>query len=198
MKKHTKKRYGKLNNKGMTLVEMITTFALIGIFMVAATRMISYVIGIYYAASGNSYGLQVSGIISGKVIGQIEGACNAQTPVVSISENGISQIHFADATGSYVTITAQPLKDGNEEQNYLTIHYDPVTEGSIKYEAVDWRFDPGVYMGYYVKNLEFENPGPDYPENVMRMILTLHHERYGDYISTYYIKCANVEEIQFK
>lgn len=199
VKKDTAKSNKKLNNAGMTLVEMITTFALLGIFMIAATRVISYVIGIYYAASGNSYGLQVSGMLSNKIIGQLEGACDAQTPTVYLSAGEIDRIKFTDSTGSSITISAAPSEDSeNQEVNYLTLHYDEVSEGSIKYDAVDWRFDPKAYMGYSIKSLKFESPGSDYPENVVKMQLTLHHERYGDYVSTYYIKCIHVDKIVYK
>lgn len=183
----------------MTLTEMIVTFVLIALFMVAATRIISYVIGIYYAASGNTYGLQVSNMISNKVVGQIEGASPAAEPAVTSDGSGIDELKFIDATGSNITITASPqmLPDGSEGSVYLSIHYDAVTDGSIKYDAVDWRFDPKAYMGYVVKNLRFESPGSGYPDNVMKMILVLHSEKYGDYETTYYIKCVNVDKINF-
>lgn len=200
MKRKTQRLRKKLNNAGMTLTEMIVTFALIALFMVAATRIISYVIGIYYAAGGNAHGLQVSEMISNKIVGQIEGASSAMTPAVTSDGSGIDQLKFIDATGSNVTITASPqiLADGSQDGNYLTIHYDAVTEGSIKYEAVDWRFDAKAYMGYVVKSLRFESPGSGYPDNVMKMVMVLHSERYGDYESTYYLKCINVDKIEFK
>ena len=193
------KRLKKLNNAGMTLTEMIVTFALLALFMVAATRVISYVIGIYYAACGNSYGLQVSNMISNKIVGQIEGASSAAVPRITSNGSGIDQISFIDETGSRITITASPqiYEDGTSEGMYVDIHYDEVTEGSIKYEAVDWRFDSKAYMGYRVKELRFESPGAGYPDNVMTMSLVLHSDRYGDYETTYYIKCLNVDKIDF-
>ena len=72
-----------------------------------------------------------------------------------------------------------------------------MTEGSIKYDAVDWKFDSKAYLGYSVDELKFESPGSGYPENVLKMTLVLNSERYGDYTSTYYIKCVNVEKILF-
>lgn len=204
MKKIAEKvRNKKLNNSGVTLTELIVTFALLAIFLIAATRVISYVIGIYYAASGNSYGLQVSNMISNKIVGQIEGASAVMEPVVSkgaISAD-IDSITLIDKTGSKITIFASPQSrpDGTSEGMYLNIHYDEVKEGSsLKYEPVDWRFDSKAYMGYIVKGLKFENPGTDYPDNVLKMTLVLHSDRYGDYTSTYYIKCVNVNKIDYK
>ena len=197
------KKFKKLNNSGVTLTELIVTFALLGIFFVAAAGVISYVIGIYYAASGSSYGLQVSTMISNKLVGQIEGASAIMEPVVSggaISEE-IDSISLVDKTGSRITISASPqtYADGTSEGMYINIHYDEVKEGegSLKYQEVDWRFDAKAYMGYIVKGLKFESPGAEYPQNVLKMTLILHSDRYGDYTSTYYIKCVNVERIQF-
>lgn len=197
MKKMKKKRYNHLNNKGLTLTEMIVSFALLALFMVAAMRVISYTIGIYYAASGSSYGLQVSNMISNKIVGQIEGASAAADPKVVTGTDGIDSISFIDSTGSNVTITASPQNgsDGTAEGMYMCVRYDAVTEGSIKYETVDWRFDSKAYMGYMVKELHFEDPGDNYPENVIKMTLVLHSGKYGDYTSTYYMKCVNVNTI---
>ena len=72
-----------------------------------------------------------------------------------------------------------------------------MTEGSVHYEDVDWRFDKDAYMGYTVKELRFEDPGDDYPDNVLRMTLVLHNGRYGDYTTSYYIKCVNADSIDF-
>ncbi|MDD7642464.1 MAG: prepilin-type N-terminal cleavage/methylation domain-containing protein [bacterium] len=197
-----RQKFEKLNNSGVTLTELIVTFALLGIFFVAAAGVISYVIGIYYATSGNSYGLQVSTMISNKLVGQIEGASAVMEPVVSggAISTEIDSISLVDKTGSRITIFASPqtYADGTSEGMYINIHYDAVQEGSsLKYESVDWRFDAKAYMGYIVKGLKFESPGAEYPQNVLKMTLILHSDRYGDYTSTYYIKCVNVERIQF-
>lgn len=199
MKKITNKKKRQLNNAGLTLTEMIVTFALLSLFIVAATRVISYTIGIYYAASGNTNGLQVSNMISNKIIGQLEGARSASNPQVITDGSDIDQISFVDATGSNITITASPQidADGTSQGMYMNIRYAEVTEGSIKYDAVDWRFDSKAYMGYTVKKLKFEDPGDDYPDNVVKMTLVLHSNRYGDYTTTYYIKCVNVDKINF-
>lgn len=182
------------------MTEMIVTFALLALFMVAATRIISYTIGIYYAVSGNSYGLQVSNMISNKIVGQIEGASAAANPTVVSDSSGIDRISFVDGTGSNITISASPQvqADGTQEGMYINIHYDEVTEGSIPYEAVNWRFDAKAYMGYNVKSLRFESPGDDYPDNVLKMTLILHSNRYGDYETSYYLKCVNVETIHYE
>lgn len=194
----------KQNNRGFTMVELVVTFAILGIFMVAATRIISYTVTIYYAARGSSYGLEVSNMISEKIVGQLEGACNKNTisensaPPISEAEpsanpiitkgTGFDRIKFCDSTGSIVTI-------GVDAEGYVVIHYDEVTSGPIKYDAVDWKFDQNAYMGYVVSGLNFEQAGSDYPENVVKMTIMLKSDRYGEYTSYYYLKCTNVDKI---
>lgn len=216
----------KLNNAGMTLVEMLVTFILLGIFMVAATRVISYTIGIYYTARGTSYGYEVSNMLTNKIVGQLENASTGNSfiiknaagedepnslPIIkqgTADENGnrLDQLKFVDGTGSVVTISTNsvPGMDG-ATNHYLVIHYDETAshkeqnrpEGSDPgYAAVDWMFDTNAYMGYSVKNLAFTPAGSDYSDNVVRMDLTLHSPKYGDFTSYYYIKCFNVDKVQ--
>lgn len=194
MKKFLKSR--KVNNKGVTLTELIVTFALLALFMVAATRIITYTVNIYYAIRGNAYGLEVSNMISNKLVGQIEGARASLTPKVDRDGSEIESLTFIDSTGSKVTVTA---KNGvsSDVGTYIDIYYDAVTEGSVPYDAVDWTFDSKAYMGYNVSTLKFVDPGDDYPDNVMKMILGLESQKYGEYVTSYYIKCVNVEKIDF-
>ena len=198
--KKGKQQLRQLNNAGFTLVEMLVSFALLTLFMVAATRTISYTIGIYYTASGSMNGMQVSNIISNKIVGQMEGASSASEPRVTKGEDGIDAFSFIDATGSAVTISAseQIRSDGTSSGIYMNIAYDDVSEGSIHYDAVDWRFDEKAYMGYTVKTLTFDSPGDDYPDNVVKMTLVLHSGKYGDYTTVNYIKCVNVDKINFE
>lgn len=198
----------KLNkdNRGTTLVELVVTFALLGIFMVSATFIIVYTSQLYYNTKGATNGLEVSNMIAEKVVGQIEGAKPSNPP--QVTEGGdFDSITFTDATGSTVTVTAE---EQTIERNvggavetevttgkYICIKYDQVKDGPVKYDAVDWRFDYKAYMGYVVTKLDFSNPGPDYPDNVVKMTLVLNSDKYGEYTTNYYIKCYNVEEIKY-
>ena len=203
----SKRKKIQLNNKGMTMTEMIVSFALLALFMVAATRVISYTANIYYVSKGTSYGLEVSNMIANKVVGQLEGASIKQivsfeeiaedeVPDEDESANPIVNsagdcIKFCDATGSVVSTYL-------DEDGYVVIHYDEVKNASVPYDAVDWRFDQNAYMGYTVKELRFENPGAEYPDNVLKMTMNLYSVKYGEYQSTYYIKCIGVDEIRWE
>lgn len=190
----------KKNNAGFTLIEMVVTFALLGIFMVAAARVISYTVNIYYVARGNSYGYEVSYLLANKVRGQLENAgtdnafkVTADGPKVSgpIVSSDNNTVKFVDSQGSIMTILA--------ENNRLVLRYDQVSDpGSANYyKELDWKFDENAYMGYELTRLQFYDPGADYPDNVIKMQMNLHNPQYGDFATTYYIKCYNIEKIEF-
>lgn len=186
----------RIKHAGMTMVEMIVTFALLSLFMLAATRVISYTVTIYYVAKGNANGLQVSNMISSKVVGMIEGAIT-DPEVTIVSGSDYDSIYFTNDLESTVNITADTLPGTTDNKNYINIHYDAVDTGANKYDEVDWRFDSKAYLGYTVSELHFENPGSDYPENVIKMTITLHSDRYGDYNSKYYIKAVNITKFNY-
>lgn len=45
-------------NGGFTLVEMIATFMLIGLFMIAASKVIANTMSVYYEAKGTANGMR--------------------------------------------------------------------------------------------------------------------------------------------
>lgn len=195
----------KLNNKGFTLVEMIATFAILGIFIIAASQIIVFIMNYYYHAKGVSYGREVTNIIMTKVCGEIEGAQTgstiltesgetptADTVTMTITPEG-DKIKFYDKTGSQVMITTMDER--------LLIYYYPVTTVSehggnktVRYEAVNWTFDEGMYMGYKVSKLKFEiADAAEYNRNIIKMTLVLTSDRYGEYESVQYIECYNFD-----
>jgi prepilin-type N-terminal cleavage/methylation domain-containing protein len=194
------KSRGKLNNAGMTLVEMIVSFALLGIFIVAASVMISSIMNVYYQAKGVSYGMQINGMLVDKIADMLEDA-EAQTLLSDelVDDSGsaakgnllVSEhlIEFTDSTGSHVNIGLKE-QDG---KNYLAIHYYEVKTGDkVSYYAVDWMFDKAVYMGYYVKDISFAKAGDDYDSNVIEVSITTASEKYGEYTTKSYVHCYNM------
>lgn len=199
-------KHGKLNNnKGFTLVEMIVTFAILGLFIISASQIIVLIMNYYYHAKGVSYGREVTNTLTTKICGEIEGA---QTGSTILSENGEiltadtvtmtitpsgDKIKFYDKTGSQVMITAV---DGR-----LLIYYYPVTTTSeyggskiTRYEAVNWTFDEAMYMGYRISELKFEPANPaEYEKNIIKMTLKMTSSKYTDYESVQYIECYNFD-----
>lgn len=199
MKKKKKYNRNLINNAGFTLTEMIVAFALLALFMVAATRVISYTVNIYHAAKGSTNGYEVATMISNKVVGMIEeatgpystGAAGEVVKEGPSVEAGGKGIKFCDANNRNVTI-------GINSDNYIEIVYAAVTAGDPANNVgeIKWTFDENAYMGYIVNDISFSSPGAGYPENVVKMTLVLHSDKYGDYVAEYYIKCARVEKIE--
>lgn len=203
----------KINNAGMTLVELIVTFALLGLFMVAATKVISDTVSVYYSAKSIQTGMQVSSIINTKITGEIEGALvegsvNDDNNVsIYISEDG-HKIELNDNAGSHIYITNE--KPDGQDKGYMLIYYFPIAEHDEETGAVtlgtgsNWTFDSKTYMGYKIKELKFEKLSelsdafdPDhenYNGNIIRMTLTINSERYGDYTTVTYIECYNFRD----
>ncbi len=175
---------------GFTLVELVVCFALLGIFMVCAMLIISSVMGIYYHAKGVDTGRQVADMVTTKAVGEIEGAVTgaavndtgSSMEYMAIGDDG-SYIDFYDRTGSHVKISVV--------DDYLDIYYYPVvTEGGSGTKldrGVDWTFDPKTYQGYRVSSMIFTHVGG----NIIKLELTIHGDKYGDYTSTQYIECYN-------
>ena len=213
--KKRKKLFQKFHtmNQGLTLVEMIVTFMLIGLFMIAASKVIANTVSVYYEAKGTANGMQVSAIIASKIRGEIEGARNAtittevknedgttsevtQPYVMRLSTDttlggqnetsGYNKIEFTDAQGSHVYI-------GVNENGYLVVHYYPVVVASGEVKSTNWVFGQKAYMGYSIKELKFTQPGGNYADNIIYMSLTLHSSRYGDFTYTEYIQCYNLD-----
>lgn len=205
-------------NHGFTLVEMIVTFMLIGLFMIAASKVIANTVTVYYEAKGTASGMQVSSIIATKIRSEIEGAKpeqiirkvkNADGTVTDQTEDyvmqlssdstlgggnetgGYNKIEFTDAKGSHVYI-------GVNTDGYLVVHYFMDAADGTPEDKTDWMFDKKSYMGYTIKELKFRQPKGDYAENIIYMSLTLHSPRYGDFTYTEYIQCYNLDETAAK
>lgn len=214
--KQTKKEYGKLRKiltgrKGVTLIELVVTFALISLFVVLASQAIASAMSVYSHIQGLNMGRQVSDTLMDKITGQISGAqamVNKQETSVIISteanrktENGTASytpvgegesgtlVDFYNQGKSHVTIKTEQLKDKASDQRQLVIYYYPVRA----YEEVDWKFDQKMYMGYSIKELKFTwADRSEYPENIMKVDLTI-TGKYGDYSATRYVECYNLD-----
>ena len=184
------KRIKKLNkNQGFTLTELIVAFLLLSIFIVAATRIMSYTIVQYHQSKGITCGQQVSQLLLTKMEGLLEGAKKG-----TITINGAGdEVYFTAETDSKITIK-------KNDKDLLLIHYDAIDseDPQYQYDAVDWTFDENVYLGYVISDLKFEKPESEgYPPYVYRISMTIHSPKYGDYVSTKYLMCYN-ENINYE
>ena len=174
----------KVNDQGFTLVEMITTFALLGIFLVAVTRMISYTVTLYHETQGAALGIQVSDMIAARIQGLIEDSTELVTDDLTEDEKktlvvkahsktkefkgiydpkGDDHITIKDGNGVIVEIAIEPEGEGENLPEYLVVKYAAIPgededgdgDPANQYEVHDWKFDKNAYMGYKVKSLTF-------------------------------------------
>jgi len=163
------KLYRECGRRGTTLIEMVVSFALLGIFVAMSTVIISNVTGLYYHVRGESYARQVGDIVVNKVSSEISGSfyetrnntLNARVDVNSdftimlnnsestVTPDGNSIVLY-DRTNTGVRIYAS---EGVLQIYYLPID-DQITPENTR-EGVVWKFDPQIYNGYEIKALYF-------------------------------------------
>lgn len=181
------------DKRGMTLIELMVSFALLGIFFVAATTMISTVVRIHYDVRGRQYGIQVCTMIADKIAEELEGAQSTASgeAAVVINRDGTA-VELKDRSGSRVSIGTT-----EGETKFFQLHYAEADNAAVSgsgeeidsYDSLDWLFDEKSYMGYGIKSLVFSLPGDDYESNVIRMDLEIESERYGACQMTRYYQC---------
>lgn len=204
------------DRKGVTLIELIVTFALISLFVVLSCQVMASAMNLYHKIQGINYGRQVSDTLMDKIVGEIAGAqvgikqvsgegkgkAAASTEHSLIIDNSGNKIDLYDGSGSHIYITSDKYKNSDIKQLIIFYYRVETTEkGSEKkviYEPVNWTFDEKAYLGYEIKELQFSLADPSgniYSPNVIRIDLTLkhHQNKYGDYSATRYVECYNFQ-----
>ncbi|MDO5155035.1 MAG: prepilin-type N-terminal cleavage/methylation domain-containing protein [Eubacteriales bacterium] len=190
---HNKRK--KLHNQGMTLVEMIVTFALLSIFMVCATMIISATVQTYHRSKGLSYGMQVGDMLVSRITKELESAQCDVTKMEKVAGEEVEDvamlveknvIQFTNKQGSHVSFELVQ-HDGRQ---YLAEKYYEVRDegGNVASKEILWTFDDKAYMGYEVKNMEFIIKDADHP-SIVCVALTLDNGTYGQYEINEYIEC---------
>ena len=215
MKKQNRKAAFFRNNQGSTLVEMIVCFALLAIFMVCASMIISTITTMYYDIKGEIYSREVSDIVLEKLASEIDGAeyydglgATSNNPTIA---SGNKSITLTDKTGTRVTLTSS--EDKGVIIKYLGYSYR--INGSIvddkSRDETDWYFDKAVYNGFAIEDLQFYKGGSSssiapavateykvssdlsgYGEDVVLVLLKMKSERYGTHYFHRFIRMYNV------
>lgn len=186
------------NRQGLTLVEMVVTFALLGIFMISVTGILSSSFSIFERVRSTASAQYVSEIVIDKIAGEISSAqaagaqygitiADGQSTADSLDFAAGSCIAFSTRTGSPVYIT---VADGG-----LLIHYRPVMTvvgGELKpLNAVDWTYDARTYQGFVVTALNFSKVTDT---NIIEIRLELQYSKTGmRYQSSRYVECYNFQ-----
>ena len=203
------------NRQGITLVELVVTFALMSLFATSTCLMAASSIKVYHQIRGINNALQVSDTLMDKIVGEFEsaqvGSANSslsdRSRTLKVAKDG-TFVDLYDHTGSHIVITTTDnggkipgRTETADLQNQLLIYYYPVkttrTDASgheteeTRFEGVDWRYDMSVYMGFKVKALTFTWVGhnsSEYPGNIFKIELVLTSDQYGDYKSERYVE----------
>ena len=204
----------KRKDHGATLIEMIVCFALLGIFMVCASALITSITSIYYSIRGEICSREVSDIVMEKIVSELDGAkyfdetvagANSGNPKISADHKSIDLFDKTD--------TRVILRKNN--QNKLEIYYYPIEyeQGSTdNRQETCWYFDDSVYNGFFVTDLKFYRGGDtikeeisteyglgsismsDYGDNVVLVLLTMTSEKYGVYHYHRFVRMTNVKD----
>ncbi|MDO4458917.1 MAG: hypothetical protein Q4C42_02375 [Clostridia bacterium] len=160
---------------GVTLAELLITFALTAIFTVGAIVVITPGFRIY----SNMKTLNEAAVVSDIILDRISVDISTAGNNVTIDESG--KIISFDSAYLYA-------KDGE-----LLIHYAELIEnGETVSEAVDHKLESASYRGFTVDNLRFTKVR----DNLVRINLTVLHRTLNVAYSTEkIIECHNTEEI---
>lgn len=155
---------------GVTLTELIITFALMGIFMTAASFMITSSLQMFTRTRNTANAVMVSNLLLDKITGEISAAI--------LPADGKSGYYFwlEDSTESewvvFESRSGSPVAMYVSHGRLFVKDYDDLSE-------TDWHFDDMVYMGYQITRLTFSQPEPADHANVIQIDLELSHERTG-------------------
>ncbi len=180
------------DNRGITLTEMIVTFALVAIFMATAVSIITSAVVTHSELTASMYAQSVSEILMDKVTGELA-AANADNPnAMTIGTTGKlggtegNGASFYDRDGRAVTCFVQ--------NGLLKFHYQEVVkvldDGEVFAEnAYDWGLDEKTYMGFRITDMQINRIDD---KNVIEVILKIKNLKTGiEYTASKCTKCYN-------
>ena len=191
-----------LNNKGMTLIEMVISFAILSILLVVATQIIHSSTEVYYYTKTTSHGVQAAQIVSTEIRGDIEDALpvnlNSSPSYYIVVGNAKNSIEFTGYDGKQIKYTFNTVTVGAEVKLILVKQvYDNSYGGYRDVQKFDSKY---IGMGYEVKKIIFEKfvpeipvgatasdklPISDYP--VIKMTITVCNNQFGEFDAVEYI-----------
>ncbi|MDD3183840.1 MAG: type II secretion system protein [Anaerostipes sp.] len=188
-------------NQGMTLVELIVTFAILGILMTATIATLSPAMNVFQKVSAMSRGQSVASILLDKIGSEVETATGnvsigntANGTVLGENTSG-SYISYLDKDGQEVVMYAGPNTSSSAEKNTettLQIHYNKTL--NLK-EGIDWYFSKETYMNEKITSLTFQRI-----KNTtrIRIYLALENTRTGTtYERTKVVDCFKLDDSSF-
>ena len=183
----------KKNRSGATLVEVMVTFALIGLFLLAATTAVSAAMNAFYRMEAISRAIVVSDTILDKAEGELSGAMADGASLclggTTDDDGWWNTICFYTANGNPVRIQSEDTGDG---KGRFSLYYYPVQDrGSDQTSGTDWTFDEKLYQGFWITQLSFRwNGTAESPDNIIEIRLSLTNGT-ASYSQTRFVQCTN-------
>ena len=177
------------DKSGMTLVELMVTFLLLGILMAAAIATLSPAMNVMARISNMSRAQGVADILMEKVCGEV-GSSTGQVQI----DSGNAKISYTDKKGRSVIMYAKET-DGEKR---LVLHYQAssIAEGgAAATKGVDWTFSKKMYMNQEIKELKFERKEDT---NLVKITLTVRNVKTGQtYRRTKIVECYKLDDRGF-
>ncbi len=198
MKQKTKKQKNQ-NRKGYTIIELVVSFALAGLFLSGAGMLLAQSMNRHYQMNLRIDMISVSQVILDKITGELAAAKNNghASTFVRLSSKG--------STGRpavfFISREAVPaeLTWINEEGHggILLFFQTKLTDGETITEQ--WAFDSKLYQGCVIEALDFtqleRNDGR--PTNIIKVSLTLRHQKTGIlYSESRCVPCSQFREAE--
>ena len=171
-------RKRKSDNRGMTLAELIVTFALMGIFLAAVAMVISSSVVVHSELTGTMYAHNVSETLLDKIAGELT---------------------EANPVGNKALVVGRVLKEGEDIGGGASF-YDKegkkacffVDNGLLVMKADEnWKMDERAYMGYRITEMQINRLNK---ENVFEVVLTIQNLKTGfTYTASKAIQCYHFE-----
>lgn len=177
------------DKSGMTLVELMVTFLLLGMLMAAAIATLSPAMNVMAKISNMSRAQGVADILMEKVCGEV-GSSTGQVQI----DSGNEKISYTDKKGRSVIMYAKET-DGEKR---LVLHYQAssIAEGgAAAAKGVDWTFSKKMYMNQEIKELKFERKEDT---NLVKITLTVRNVKTGQtYKRTKIVECYKLDDTGF-
>ena len=163
------------DKSGMTLVELMVTFLLLGILMAAAIATLSPAMNVMARISNMSRAQGVADILMEKVCGEV-GSSTGQVQI----DSGNEKISYTDKKGrSVLHYQASSIAEG----------------GAAATKGVDWTFSKKMYMNQEIKELKFERKEDT---NLVKITLTVRNVKTGQtYRRTKIVECYKLDDRGF-
>lgn len=167
----------KKDNSGMTLAEMIVTFALMGIFLAAVVTVITSSVTVHSELTGTMYAQSVGETLLDKITGELSAAKAAGGKSIVIGDMS----EYGATTGNGVSFYD---REGVHSAFFIK-------DGLLVMQAGDneWKMEGKAYMGYRITDLQISRLNN---ENILEIQLILKNLKNGfEYSASKSLECYN-------